>query len=169
MYINNEILIGASPDKVWKVLTDPTETVKYMYACLAVSDWQVGSSLNWVMQHNGDEVNVVEGNILASTNPNLETVIIEIIAVKGKILAIEPHKHITYTVIDPHNAAIPDLPENYLTVTYDLIPEGEHTRFAVSQGDYTGMIEGEKRYNDAVSAGGWSSILEKIKAQAEAL
>jgi hypothetical protein len=39
------------------------------------------------------------------------------------------------------------------------------TALAVTQGDFTGVTSGEKRYNETI--GGWDSILPKIKELAE--
>ena len=36
----------------------------------------------------------------------------EFIPVKGYVVEIEPNKLLSYTVIDPHNPNIPDVPEN---------------------------------------------------------
>ena len=47
----------------------------------------------------------------------------EMIAVKGDIMAIKQERFLAYTVFDP-NSTMLDIPENYLTVTYELVPEG---------------------------------------------
>ncbi len=141
LVIRNEILIAAPTSKVWDVLTNPQETKKYMYGCETVSDWKVGSPLLWK--------GVWEGR--------------EMVAVKGSIKQIEPGKFLAYTTIDPNNAAMPDMPENYLTVTYGLTENNGQTHLEVTQGDYTKVADGEKRYNDAANAGGWSAILTQVK------
>jgi hypothetical protein len=61
-----------------------------------------------------------------------------------------------------------DIPENYLTVTYDLMDEGGKTRLAVTQGDYDTVAEGERRFEEAYNGGeGWNPILAKIREQVE--
>ena len=107
LFIKNVIKISAPIAKVWDALTNPEQTKKYMFGCETVSDWQKGSTLVWKMNYEGKEF----------------------IPVKGSILEIEPEKHLAYTVIDPHNPNIPDIPENYLTVTYDLIEENINRNF----------------------------------------
>ena len=88
--------------------------------------------------------------------------------VKGQILEIEPEKKLVYTTIDPHSA-IDDVSENYLNVTYELVPKGDKTILNVSQGDYSTVAEGERRYKEAWNNGeGWNPILVEIKRLVEA-
>ena len=141
MIVTSSIRINATPSRVWDALTNPAMTRKYMFGCEALSDWQPGSPLIWKGNFNG----------------------VEMIAVKGEVVRIEPGKFLAYTTIDPNNPAVPDLPENYLTVTYDVAGEGDGTLLTVSQGDYSKVAEGQKRYDETVAGGGWSPILEQIK------
>jgi uncharacterized protein YndB with AHSA1/START domain len=145
LIVKNDITINASPSKVWDTLTKPEETKKYMFGCETVSDWEQGSPLLWKGNFNGQEM----------------------VAVKGTIINIEPNKFLEYTTIDP-NSGIADVPENYLTVTYELIQQNGATLLTVTQGDYSKVGDGDKRYNEAVSAGGWQPILVEIKKVAEA-
>lgn len=145
-FIHNSIHIEATPALLWDVLTKGEETKKYMFGCETVSDWKEGGELLWKMQHEGKDF----------------------IPVKGHIKEIRPNEFLAYTVIDPHNPAIADIPENYLTVTYELKEEKGGTTLNVSQGDYSKVAEGDKRYNESYNNGiGWQPILEKIKEVAE--
>ncbi len=146
MFIINTIRINASPEKVWNALINPAETKKYMFGCETVSDWQSGSALLWEGEWEGKKM----------------------VFVKGSITRIEPGSHLAYTVIDPNNPAVADTPENYLTVTYDLTEEDGGTLLTVTQGDYSKVADGERRYAESYNGGeGWNPILEKIKAQVE--
>jgi uncharacterized protein YndB with AHSA1/START domain len=116
-----------------------------MFGCAALSDWKPGSPLLWKGTFNN----------------------VEMVAVKGHIVRIEPGRLLIYTVIDPNNPEIPDLPENYLTVTCELAKEGDGTRLTVSQGDYTTVAQGAIRYEHSVKGGGWDPILTQIKALVE--
>ena len=141
LIVRNEITINAPATAVWDALTNPEQTKKYMYGCETVSDWLPGSPLLWKGVWDG----------------------VELVAVKGNIVKIEPGKFLAYTTIDPNNPDMPDAPENYLTVTYSLNEQNGSTQLIVTQGDYSKVADGTKRYNDAVSAGGWSAILSEIK------
>jgi uncharacterized protein YndB with AHSA1/START domain len=140
LFIEDSITINASPAKVWDALINPEQTKKYMFGCETVSDWKVGSPLLWKGNYEGKDV----------------------IFVKGIILDIQPEKRLSYTAIDP-NSSIPDIPENYLTVTYELKEENGKTVLSVSQGDYSKVAEGKMRYEHSVAGGGWESILASIR------
>lgn len=145
LFVNNTIRIKATPAKVWDALTNPQQTKKYMFGCETVSDWKPGSPLLWNMMHEGKELT----------------------AVKGNIVEIIPEKLLSYTVIDP-NSTIEDIPENYLTVTYELSSENDETILNVTQGDYSKVADGERRYKEAYNNGeGWNPILVEIKKLVE--
>lgn len=145
LVVTNTIVIHAPAIKVWDALTNPGQTKKYMFGCEALSDWKPGSPLIWKGTFNG----------------------VEMIAVKGKVVSIDPPRSLVYTVIDPNNPKIPDLPENYLTITCNLDERDGQTALEVSQGDYSTVAEGTDRYKDTCDGGGWDPILVQIKALCE--
>ncbi len=147
LLIKNSITINAPVKKVWEALTNPEWTRKYMFGCDAISDWNIGSPLLWQGTYEGKEM----------------------IYVKGRIIDLIPEKFLAYTVFDPQST-IEDIPENYLTVTYKLIFENGVTMLEVTQGDYTTVAEGERRYADSYNGGeGWNPILVEIKKLVEEL
>jgi uncharacterized protein YndB with AHSA1/START domain len=146
LFVRNTISVNAPAAKVWDALVNPEQTKKYMFGCAALSDWTPGSPLLWKGVFNG----------------------VEIVAVKGEVLGIQPEKYLAYTTIDPNSTTVPDVPENYLTVTYTLTPENGHTVFTVTQGDYSKVADGDKRYKETVDGGGWQPILDEIKKLVEA-
>lgn len=145
LFIRNNITINAPASKVWDALVNPEQTKRYMFGSEAISDWKVGSPLLWKGLYEGKEM----------------------IFVKGNIVDIKPERFLAYTVIDP-NSTIEDIPENYLTVTYELIPQNGGTLFTVTQGDYSNVAEGERRFKDSSNNGeGWNPILVQIKKLVE--
>lgn len=86
---------------------------------------------------------------------------------KGEIIKIQPEKYLAYTTIDP-NSNVPDNPDNYLIVTYNLSELNGITNLEITQGDYSKVADG-KRYEETIEAGGWNSILIQIKNLAESL
>src|ERR1700712_5097169 len=110
LIVKNTITLHASPAKVWDALTSPEQTRKYMFGCETVSDWKPGSELLWKADYEGQEM----------------------VFVKGTIVEIDPPALLVYTTIDP-NAAMADLPENYLTVTYILEATNGGTLLTVMQ------------------------------------
>lgn len=146
LIIQNEISIHAPAAKVWDALVNPALTKQYMFGCEALSDWQVGSELLWQGEHEGKDM----------------------VWVKGHVLEIVPEKLLRYTTIDPHSN-IDDVSENYLQVTYQLIPDGDRTLLTVTQGDYATVADGERRYQDSYNNGeGWNPILTEIRKLVEA-
>jgi uncharacterized protein YndB with AHSA1/START domain len=145
--VKNSIRINATADRVWDALTNPEQTKKYMFGCETVSDWQEGSTLLWLGKLDGQDM----------------------VFVKGHIVKIEPGTLLQYTTIDPHSD-IEDIPENYLTVTYDVFPESDETILTVTQGDYKKVADGERRYKEAFNGGeGWNPILVEIKKMLETI
>lgn len=143
--VKNTIEINAPAAKVWGALVNPEQTKKYMFGCETVSDWQPGSPLLWKMNYEGKEI----------------------IPVKGIIKNIETGRLLTYTVIDP-NASYPDIPENYLNVTYQLEEKEGVTVLTVLQDGFENVAESEKRYKDVYNNGeGWNPILVEIKKLVE--
>jgi len=138
--IDGEIIIDAPVAKVWDALTKPEWTRQYMFGCDVISDWKPGSPVLWKGSWEGNDM----------------------IFVKGFAVNVQPGKLIQYTVFDP-NSSLKDIPENYLTVTYILSNEDGHTKLVVSQGDFSKVGEGERRYKESMDGGGWDNLLPKIK------
>ena len=144
--IESSITCNAPKAVVWDALTNPELTKIYMFGCEAISDWKPGSPLIWRMEWEGKEF----------------------IAVKGHIVRLEPETRLDYTVFDPQST-IEDIPENYLTVTYELTETDGKTQLVVTQGDYNTVAEGERRYQESYNGGeGWNPILVQIKELVEA-
>ena len=144
-FIKNEIIINAPATEVWDALVNPAKTKVYMFGCETVSDWQEGSPLLWQMEYEGKPF----------------------VPVKGHIVELDENEYLAYTVFDPYST-IPDVPENYLTVIYELSEDDGQTILTVTQGDYDTVAEGERRYNESYNNGeGWQPILVQIKALVE--
>lgn len=141
LILRQTISIEADKKTVWDALVNPVMTKQYMYGCEPVTDWKPGSTILWNGEYEGKTTTFV----------------------KGHIIDIRPESYLAYTVIDPLNPEIPDIPENYLTVTYELTEADGITEFTVTQGDYAKVAQGQKRYADTQAQGGWMSILEAIK------
>lgn len=140
--IVDTISINASKDQVWPVLTDPKYTPEYMYGCAIESDMKAGSEVHW--RSTADQV----------------------VYVSGKIKEIKAPDFMFYTVIDPH-ADYEQSEENHLDVEYVLEESQGSTFLTVTQSGFDTAAEGQKRYDESVAAGGWKSVLEKIKEIAE--
>lgn len=145
LYTHETIDIAARPEAVWKMLTDPALTRRYMFGCEALSDWKVGSPLLWRGAHEGKPT----------------------VFVTGTVVTFQPHALLEYTTFDPHGG-LRDVPENHVTMSCRLTPlPGGVTRLDLRQGDFSKVEQGEKRFRDSQQGGG--QILHQMKAIAEAL
>lgn len=136
--IKNDIWIDAPIEQVWDALINPEKTKQYMFTCEVLSDWEIGSEVLWKGSADG------------------------IVYVKGTLVEFEEPHVFSFTTIDP-NGDYPDIPENYLTVKYALVDEGERVHLIVTQGDYNQAADGQARYEDTIKGGGWEPVLQAIK------
>ncbi len=115
--VKKEILLDASPEKVWQALTDPEMTRKYFFGCKVVSDWKQGSPI------------VFKRRVLLLFPFEL----------KGTIEKIEPAKMLSYKLYNKSDRS------GFSVVTDKLTPENGKTRLTIT--DDVGLSEGaEKRY-----------------------
>ena len=103
------ITINASPDVVWRALTDPAIVSQYMHGTNMQTDWIVGSPITWKGEWQG--------------KPYED---------KGTVVAVEPTKLLKVTHWSPMGGS-EDKPENYHTVTYELAAHGQETILTLEQ------------------------------------
>lgn len=136
--VQKSITLNADISTVWKALTKPEMTKKYMFGSEVISDWKVGSPILWKGNSQGEEK----------------------IMVKGSIEKIEAGRLLQFTTLDP-NADYNDVPSNYIRATFELTPRLGKTVLSVTQGDYARVEEGKKRFTDADQ--GWNQALNTLK------
>lgn len=144
-FVADSILIEAPIAKVWDALVNPEQTKKYMFGCAVTSDFQLGGKVDWVGSMEGKEM----------------------VFVTGVLMAYEPEKVFSYTTFDP-NRDMENVPENHVTVTCTLSEEGGKTRLEATQGDFAKVADGQARYEETLAGGGWTKVLQAIKALVEA-
>ena len=101
--------INAPAQKVWDALTDPEVIRQYMFGTNVISDWKQGSPIVWKGELQGNKYED-----------------------RGVILKLEPERLIQYSHFSPLSGK-PDLPENYHTVTIELVSHGVETAVSLSQ------------------------------------
>ena len=119
--------------RAWQALVDPDAIRQYMFGTHAVSDWQEGSPIVW------------QGEWQGNTYQD-----------KGVILQLAPGCRLQYSHFSPLSG-MPDLPENYHTVTIELADAGDQTRITLTQDHNTSDEEVEH------SAGNWTMMLASLK------
>ena len=127
------IAIEAGADKVWDALTNPDKIKQYFFGTNAISDWKKGSSLKFTGEWEGKKYED-----------------------KGTILDSEPGKLFRYTYWSSMGK-LEDKPENYATVTYELVPAGNETILNITQDN---VETAESREH---SESNWQWILTELK------
>jgi uncharacterized protein YndB with AHSA1/START domain len=127
------ININAPISKIWEALTRPELIKQYLFGTEVSSDWQVGSPIVYK--------GVWEGKAYED---------------KGKVLQLEPQKLLVSTFWSSLSG-LPDMPENYKTVRYDLGPNGNGTVLTITQDNNDSQEEADH------SARNWKMVLDGIK------
>jgi uncharacterized protein YndB with AHSA1/START domain len=125
--------INAPASKVWDALTKPDLIKQYLFGTEVNTDWQVGSPITYKGEWEGKTYED-----------------------KGKILQIEPEKLLVSTFWSSL-AGLPDVPENYKTVHYELSPENGGTRLTIIQDNNASQEEADH------SAQNWNTVLDGMK------
>jgi uncharacterized protein YndB with AHSA1/START domain len=127
------ITVAAPRDAVWKALTDPGLIKQYFLGTNVETSWRLGDPITYSGEYNG---NAYED--------------------KGIILAFEPLQLLKTTHYSP-STGLPDAPENYHTVAYQLDDAGEETSVTITQGNNKSEQEVEH------SAATWRMVLQNLK------
>ena len=125
--------VNAPPSRVWEALTKPDLIKQYLFGTEVTTDWQVGSPITY------------KGKWEGKTYED-----------KGKILQIEPGKLIVSSFWSSLSG-LPDVPENYKTVRYELSTEGGGTRLTITQDNNETQEEANH------SEQNWKMVLEGMK------
>jgi len=130
--------IDAPKSRVWEALTNPKLIKQYLFGTEVTTDWQVGSPITYKGTWEGK---------------NYED--------KGQVLENKPEKLLVSTFWSSLSG-VPDLPENYQTVRYELSVEGNKTRLSLTQ-DNNATQEAASH-----SEQNWNMVLEGMKKLLEA-
>jgi uncharacterized protein YndB with AHSA1/START domain len=125
-------------NQVWNWLTDPTIVREYFFGTELVSDWQVGSQIQF--KWSWEWKPYVDGWI---------------------ILSIESPNHLSYNYHSSWSP-LPDTPENRQTITYNLREIGDTTELIITQtncSDPSQVEHSEKNWDMVLE--GMRKIIEK--------
>jgi uncharacterized protein YndB with AHSA1/START domain len=129
--------INAPASKVWDALTKPDQIKQYLFGTQVTTDWKVGSPITYKGEWKGKAYED-----------------------KGKVLEIEPRKRLVSTFWSAL-AGLPDAPENYKTVGYELVPEGDRTKLTITQDNNASQDEAKEAEQN------WRMVLDGIKKLVE--
>ena len=126
---------------VWEALTDPGIIRQYMYGAETVSDWKKGSAIVWKGEWEGMKYED-----------------------KGVILTIEPGYTLRYSHFSTR-AGVPDILENYHTVTYTLSNEDDYTLFHEENQTFISLTHDNNADEKALenSQKMWETLLTDLK------
>ncbi len=127
------ITINAPASTIWDALTQPELIKQYLFGTQVTTDWRVGSPITYE--------GIWEGKAYKD---------------KGVILQAEPGKLLVSTFFF-FLSGLPDIPENYQTVRYDLSAEGGGTRLTITQDNNATQEDANH------SAQNWNMVLEGMK------
>lgn len=125
--------INAPIAKVWEALITPAMITQYMFGTEVNSDWKEGSSITWT--------GIWQGKTYED---------------KGTILKIKPVSELQFSHFSPLSG-MPDTPENYHTVTYELSGEKDHTQVSLSQDN--NLTTEAKEHSQKM----WEALLADLK------
>ena len=126
-------VINAPASKVWEALTQPEQIKQYLFGTQVTTDWHVGSPITYKGEWKGKAYED-----------------------KGKVLEVEPRKRLVSTFWSAL-AGLPDTPENYKTVRYELAPEGDRTKLTITQDNNATQEEATEAEKN------WRMVLDGIK------
>ncbi len=125
--------INVPASRVWDALTQPNLIKQYLFGTEVTTDWRVGSPITYE--------GIWEGKAYKD---------------KGKVLQVEPGKLLVSTFWSALSG-LPDIPENYQTIRYDLSAEGSGTRLTITQDNNATQADADH------SAQNWQMVLDGLK------
>ncbi|MBL7698591.1 MAG: SRPBCC domain-containing protein [Chitinophagaceae bacterium] len=131
------ITLNASPERVWKALTTPSEIKQYLFGTDTKSEWKKGSSITYTGEWEGKKYED-----------------------KGEIIEIVPNRllHTTYL---SNMSGKEDKPENYSNVIYRLEPTDAQTVLTITQDN-----NANEKSRDHSQAN-WNMVLQSLKKLVE--
>jgi uncharacterized protein YndB with AHSA1/START domain len=144
-FVNQTIEIKADPAAVWDVLTSPEMTRQWATAFTGqaaelVSDWNVGSTVDWK--------SIPDGQVFAS----------------GTVTASEPEWLLRFTLFDVDVEPPQDISSND-GITFTLFQHSGSTLLTVAQGDFAKIPDGDRYFR--TTAANWARAMPRIKELAE--
>ena len=133
------VLIDAPSEKVWEALTNPDIIKKYFFGTNTITDWKVGGPISFTGEFQGTHYED-----------------------KGTVTVFDPYSIIKYKYWSSMSGT-ENKPENYLTITYELVKEKNQTRLNITQENIRDIKTKEH------SEENWRMVLANLKRVVEDL
>jgi len=134
--------IEAPPQKVWEALTDKSKMKSFFFGSDIETDWRPGNPIRFRGDWKGKKY-----------------------VDKGMIKTFEPEKKLTFTHFSTLSN-LPDTPENYHTVTFELYPQGDRTEVALTQENENDSELRTPQAREELKKN-WSMLLDSLKKVVE--
>ncbi|NOS90350.1 MAG: ATPase [Cyclobacteriaceae bacterium] len=105
------VIINASKQRVWDTLTKPELIKLWQYGSNVLTDWQVGSKIEFVTEWED-----------------------KIFKQWGTVLSFSPAESLSYSLFAPR-PGVEDKPENYFVMKYVLTDAGDQIKLEIIQED----------------------------------
>jgi uncharacterized protein YndB with AHSA1/START domain len=132
-----ETEIEASASQVWRALTDPEIIARYFFGTQVNTTWQPGSPIFWRGEYGGKSYED-----------------------KGQVMDVEPNRLLKVTHFSPMTG-LPDAPENYHTMTFQLHEPDGITHVSLSQDKNADEAEAQRATEN------WHTMLSSLKKTVE--
>ena len=134
--------VNAPPKKVWDALTNKEKLRGFFFGSEIDSTWKVGSPITFRGEFNGHRYED-----------------------KGVIKAAQPEKKLSFTHWSSLST-MPDKPENYHIVTFDLAPAGKGTQVTLTQENQNESEPRTPKVTEELKKN-WSMLLAGLKKVVE--
>ena len=135
---SSKIEIKATPDKVWKALTQPDLVKQWQYGSDLITDWKVGNKISFKNEWNN-----------------------EVFEQYGTIIAFNPIKNLKYSLFFPR-PNVADIPENYFEMEYIVTEKGDKTIVEIIKRDNSLEIENKDESQENPILTGLKTVVESL-------
>ncbi len=127
-----QTIIKAPIEKVWEALTDAKIVKQYFFGSNQETEWKVGSPIRFWGEYEGQKYED-----------------------KGEVLEYDPNKKLAFSYLSSWNN-LPDEPDNYLYVSYEVkeVPQG--TELSITQSNYDEEKAKHSQQN-------WGTVIDGLK------
>lgn len=105
------VIINASKQRVWDTLTKPELVKLWQYGSNVLTDWKVGSKIEFVTEWEG-----------------------KVFKQWGTVLSFSPTDSLSYSLFAPR-PGVEDKPENYFVMKYVITATGDQIKLEIIQED----------------------------------
>ncbi len=138
--------IDASPEVVWTALTTPTVLGKAFFGSQVQTSWEMSWKVGSPIRFRGEW----KGKAFED---------------KGQVKAFSPSKQLRFTHWS-ELSGVPDSPDHYHVVSFDLAPSGKGTKVTLTQENEDGKPVAPTVRQELTK--NWTAILEGLKKAIEA-